>query len=417
MRFPLAAALALSLLRAQPDTSSPDRLLAGIRRHVRDNLARLPNYTCRLTIERFHGPAAARHPTRVDTVHIEVGYVDGKELYAWPGQKFENKRLEQLMPPGGAVGNGDFALHIRSIFLTNAATFTYVGPTEEDGRPALQFQYRIAQEKSQYALSDGEHTALIGYHGSFWADAKTLGLMRLEVMVDDIPERIRVRQAGSKLTYALTRIGGADFLLPQSSDLFMLDSAGRESRNLTRFEQCHQYQGESVVSFVDPSAVAESPKAVTEVTLPAGLLVEMSLRTELNLERLVIGDPVKATVVHDVQKTGVVIIPKGATVTGRVTRLGHMTNGRVQYTVAGIRLSTIEFADKHAGFTASLESFAFAAAQIAVAAGQDRSVTKRERRDGYPLEPGEGLLSIRGNVSRIPPGAHMFWRTLPGRKD
>ena len=409
MRFPLAA-LALAWLppvgaqTGPPPEPSPEAMLATIRRNVRENLERLPNYTCRLTIERYRKAGGQRHATRVDTVHLEVGYVDRQELYAWPGQKFENRRLEQIMPPGGAVGNGDFALHARAIFMTNDATFTYAGRGEEDGRLVVRFDYRIEQKKSRYALSDGEATAMVPYHGSFWADAGSLQLIRLEVQADDVPSKIRIRGSHIVLTYAPARIGGADFLLPQSSDLLLTDTAKNESRNLTRFEQCRQYQGESVMSFVDPTSVPEAHKTVTEIRLPAGLLMEMILRTELNLDRAVIGDPIAAVVAHDIVREGAVVIPKGATVTGRITRIGQTMTGRIQYHTAGIRLTSVEFGDRHADLTASLESFAYAAAQITVSAGSK------------DMEPGEGLLFVRGNVTRIPPGAHMFWRTLPNQK-
>src|SRR5690349_9427689 len=119
-----AALLAICSLAAQP---AADALLTGIRQKMRENLSRLPDYTCRLTIERFMGAENAKRRHPIDTVHIEVGYVDGKELYAWPGQKFASKGLDEMMPAGGVVATGDFALHVRSIFLGNAATFTYAG--------------------------------------------------------------------------------------------------------------------------------------------------------------------------------------------------------------------------------------------------------------------------------------------------
>jgi hypothetical protein len=52
----LLAALALPLLSAPPDPT-PEALLAAIRQSVRQNLTRLRDYTCRLTIERSSGAA------------------------------------------------------------------------------------------------------------------------------------------------------------------------------------------------------------------------------------------------------------------------------------------------------------------------------------------------------------------------
>src|SRR5439155_2826720 len=127
----------------------------AIRQKVRQNLTRLPDYTCRLTIQRSTGREGVRRQQPVDTVRIEVGYVDGKELYAWPGQKFESVKLEDMMPAGGTVGTGDFALHVKAIFLTDAAMFTYTGRSRQEGRDAIEFQYRVPRARSRYMLRSG----------------------------------------------------------------------------------------------------------------------------------------------------------------------------------------------------------------------------------------------------------------------
>jgi hypothetical protein len=405
MRY-LIALLALAPLYSQQD---PDALLAAIRQKMRENQARLPDYTCRLTIDRSSGPEHAKHLRPIDTVHIEVGYVDGKEMYAWPGQKFSGKGLDKLMPAGGIVGTGDFALHVKSIFLGKSASFTLVGRNMREGHESIQFDYRVPRQKSQYLLLSGTgRQDIVGFHGSFWVDATTLLLDRLEITLDDIPPAHRVRRAGSILNYAVARIGAADFLLPHSSELFLVDERGTESRNRTRFEQCHQYLGESVVSFAEPSpSIADAPKPVTEIRLPAGLLVEMILKTTVDGARAVIGDPLQAVVSRDAVKSGAVVIPKGARVTGRITRISQRTAGRITYQVLGVRLSTVEFADHKAEFTGSLESVGLASAQVTIA-GQDR----RDSNHANSAAHGESIIFVKGNSLHIPAGAHMSWRTV-----
>jgi hypothetical protein len=325
--------------------------------------------------------------------------VDGKELYAWPGQKFANKSLEEMMPAGGAVGTGDFALHVRSIFLTNAPSFTFAGHVVHEGHDAIQFDFTVPQKKSRYLVRSGpQRQQVVGYHGSFRADAKTLLLRQLEITLDDIPATLGILRAGSFLNYAVTRIGGADFLLPHSSELFIVDAGGRESRNKTRFEQCHQYMGESVVSFADPSTVPDSPKTVTEIQLPSGLLLDLTLEAAIDGTRAVIGDPIHAVVARDA-KSASLVVPKGARVTGRITRLGQRTAGRLTYQVLGLRLSTIEFESHKADFLGYLESVAVAALQVTVGEKNQSSGT------------GESVLFVKGNSLRIPAGAHMYWRT------
>jgi hypothetical protein len=407
----LAAILALPLLHAQP-APAPAELLNSIRRNMRDNLEHLPDYTCSLTIDRSIRDQNDRRFSHIDTVRIEVGYVDGKELYAWPGEKFEDRKLDEMMPPGGAVGTGDFALHAKAIFISNAPAFTYAGLDDIDGRSVVHFRFQIPREKSRYAIGSAAALAVVAYHGSFWADVRTFQLQRLEIEADQIPPELKIARAANVLTYMVARIGGADFLLPKTSELLLRDSSGRENRNLTRFDRCRQYQGESVLSFADPAALTEPDRPVIQVDLPAGLLVQMSLRTDLQLDRLVIGDPISATVVRDAVKSGTVVIPKGAAVTGRITRVGSLRNGRSVDRMVGLRIDTIEFPGHRADFIGALETFAYAAARISVASFDQAPRRKNGARDPRLLEPGESILSIHGSVSRIPAGAHMFWRTL-----
>lgn len=394
----VCATVAITLSICAQAGPSSDTILEGIRQKVRQNLTRLPDYTCHVTIQRSRGAEGGRRLQRVDTVHIEIGYVDGKELYAWPGQRFENANLEEMLPDGGSVATGDFALHVKAIFLSNAATFTYVGRSIEAGREMVRFQYRVPRAKSRYLIRTGANQeSVVGYGGSFWADSETLLLRRLEIMVDEIPPQVRIRTAGSTLTYALARIGEAEFLLPQISDLFIVDKNGRESRNLTRFDRCRQYSGESSVSFADPAPLSiEGPTSLSELSVPPGILVEMILRSDLDGTRAAIGDPFSAVVSRDAVKAGTLVVPKGAKVSGRITRLGQITRGRVMYQLLGLRLSAIEFANRRGEFNASLESLAVAGTPTEVGRGTQR---------------GETVLFVKGNLLHIPAGVHMYWRT------
>src|SRR5262249_42108894 len=114
--------------------------------------------------------------------------------------------------------------------------------------------------------------------------------------------------------------------------------------------------------------------------------------------RAVIGDPIHAVVARDVVKSGAVVVPKGAKVTGRITRIGQRPSGRITYQVLGLRLSTVEFTNHKAEFIGYLESLALAATQVTI--GERTSSTSQG-----------SVIFVKGNSLHIPPGAHMYWRT------
>ena len=51
----------------------------------------------------------------------------------------------------------------------------------------VRYDFRVSKIISGYQLRVDNRTAVVSYHGSFWADPKTLEAARLEVIADDIP--------------------------------------------------------------------------------------------------------------------------------------------------------------------------------------------------------------------------------------
>ena len=233
------------------DQSSQRPLLSQIKAKMADNLSRLPNYTCLQTIERSHRDARKKRFERQDLVRLEVALVGGRELFAWPGaQRIDETDLGKLLQTG-VFGNGNFGVFARAIFLTDTAEFEYAGETQFDARRAVRFRYRVNPGASDYRIRVNRQEAAVGYRGDFWVDAQTLDLIRLEVIADKVPPLLNLDFANNAINYARTRIGGVDFLLPQTSEVVMQELNGNENRNRTSFGQCRQFTGESVLSFGD----------------------------------------------------------------------------------------------------------------------------------------------------------------------
>ena len=283
-------------------------LLARIKTKAAENLQRLPNYTCTETIERSRRARHSKTSSGSTRSGLEVALVGGKELFSWPGAgKFEEKGIGELVGSGAAIGNGAFALHAKSIFLSTWPTFTYVGERPLEGRSAIRYDYVVPQMVSRYQIRAGASQARVGYHGSFWVEPDTLDLIRLEVYADSLSTNLELRESSDALEYRQVRIGDVDFLLPQSSELRMIDLLGNESRNRTRLSECRQYTGESVVTFGDippPSVMAAPAPQMKPIHLPSGLRVEMRLQTPIQSGRSATGDPVKALLGRDLMSDG-----------------------------------------------------------------------------------------------------------------
>jgi hypothetical protein len=317
------AFFAVLLAQAQQGPAPDVSLLGRIKSKVAENLKRLPNYTCTQTIVRSLRRKPAAKLQRLDTVRLEIAYIEGKELYGWPGSgRIDESQITKLV--GGTIGNGDFALLPNSIFLGPGAQFRYQGESALDGKSAIRYDYMVPRQASGYQIQAGATAAIVGYHGSFWVDPDTLDLMRLEVAADDIPHPLNLVSAVDKMEYDHVTIGSSMFLLPRGSELDITDSLGTLSQNRIRLQACHQFIGESALSFKDLPAenfVAPAKPTLNQVDLPDDFSMDVGLDTAIDTASSAVGDAVNATLKQNVRTQGEATIPKGARVSGHIVRL------------------------------------------------------------------------------------------------
>lgn len=385
-----------------------------------DILSRLPNYTCLQTIERMRRRAPARKLELVDMVRLEVALVDGNELFSWPGAgRFEDTEISDMVH-GGAIGNGNFALHARGVFMSRAPSFTYIGEQEWNGREALRWDYRVPLNLSGYTLKMGPVEARTAYRGSFWVDADSLDLMRLEVHAVDIPAQLLLKSAQDAVEYARMNIGGRSFLLPKMSQMTLVDVDGSESRNRTEFSSCRQYTGESVLSFDDPAETAAVSQEEKWIELPPKLGLDMALETPIRDGESAVGDPVTAVLIKSLKKGKTVLAPKGSLVHGRITLLRRQDVHSGTH-VVGLKFFELEFPGTRAKLNATLNYMAAVGVNVPGSAG----AASARQRPAWRLKPeqiaaelavGGSVFFVKGGL-KLERGLRMNWRTAPITED
>ena len=392
----IAVALAVLCLRAQAPLPPDLDALSKIRARMIFNLQHQPNYTCVETIERFSRTKSSKMKV-VDTVRLEVALVEGRELFAWPGaKKFEESDLSHMVTTG-AIGNGNFGTHAQALFGTRAATFHYLGEEDFQGKKAIRFDYVVPQMLSGYKIRVSAASAVVGYHGSFYADPATFDMERIVVIADAMRPALLLGAADDKIDYAVARIGESDFLLPAQSELSMVNLSGGEERNRVKFTSCRQFSGESVLTFDDaPTGKSETaPLPTREFDLPDGLDVQLVLTKDVDLQNAAVGDPISARVERDVKQKGVMILPKGATATGRIVRLERYDNS----SIVGVEFPEIEAP----GLLARMKG------KLVETAGL--TPPRRPMRPRSPQLPGEGIIQLNTGLHHLARGCIMFWRT------
>ena len=278
--------LALPALTWQAELPRDLLLLRDIKLRMRENLAHVPNYTCLETVARGrHGPPSLVVAVpgksvpfrRIDTLRFEVAEVDGEELFAFPGNHDFSKMELSEIAPTGLMGSGSFSGFLNQIFNSDSPQFHFAGEEKLDGRPTIRYDFLVSQLESRYLVYTEWGRAIVGFHGSFWADPRTFDLIRLELFGDDIPPSLGIDFTGNRMEYAMVRIGVSNVLLPQSGEISMRRLDGWADRNSLTFTHCREYGVESTISFADVGDSAEATGGTRNVELPSSLELTISL--------------------------------------------------------------------------------------------------------------------------------------------
>jgi hypothetical protein len=295
------------------EAAPPDALLLKIKAKVAENLSRLPNFTCTETIQRSLWYKSTAVPEMVDTVHLEVAFLQGQELYGWPGApRIDEPDVVKLV--GGSVGNGYFALFLNNIFLVQSTEFHYVGHVKLDGRDSLRYDYTVPPGAKAYRLMSARGAATVGYHGSIWVVDGEVDPARINVIADNVPTALGYSAATSLLDYGPTNIGSHTYVLPLAAEFTFTSTEGTENRSRLNFQACHEFVGESVVKFNQPTTASTVP-------LPAGFTVDADLIAAIDSETSAGGDAVQFTLRDPIKVNDRIVVPKGARLSGRIAHL------------------------------------------------------------------------------------------------
>jgi len=399
--------------------------LARTRQKMDQSLTHLPDYTCVATVQRSVQRAGHSDFKVVDTLRFEITHADGTELWSWPGApKFEDRPIAAMIR-SGTIGQGEFSLHARSVFTGGFANIKFAAAQDLAGRHTLRWDYNVPMFGSGWTIVSEGRSATAAQRGSFWADADTLEVVRLDVRSEGLPKDFPVSSAVNTIDYARVRIGPSSVLLPQTAALYLEHSSGERRRNLTEFSHCRQYSGTSAISFDTnpvsmPNKSAEPVKA-TEISLPVGLRVPIKLKSQIDSAKAVVGDPIEGIIDGDLSDRQVLLVPKGSLITGRLRRMEKYSDSSPHFLV-GIEFDDIDFPGHHARFFGSFKSLesevpgfiwflSSASSTKTPLVGGGASYTTNRETEHLPDVPGVGMFFMQGSAFRLPLGMRMVWQT------
>lgn len=409
------------LLNAQSDLPKDVLQLSQIRREVGKSLEMLNNYTCVETINREERKYARHGIQHVDTVNVEVAVANDREVYSWPGAKeFEDRDAGEIVG-GGLMSTGGFRSAIKSVLINNGSTIRFHGNEEILGRRAIRWDYTIPYNLSRWDVQIEGRSGRVSEAGSFWADAETLELLRLETVAHDIPPELRVTNIRETFDYARVRVRSRDLLLPQSIETSVTKQNGVENRNQIELSHCREFGAAAELSFNRSSTPPDKPASpVNELQLPVGLEISIRVVQVIDSKTATVGDGITAVIYAPVRYHRTVLIPKGALLQSRIRRLERQLTPWPYYLV-GLEFTDIEFPGHHArflgemlgivpvpGLTRGISTFRADNRTAGVAGNFITSHTETEI--AFKV-PGVSTFFMEGRDFRIPEGLQMSWVT------
>jgi hypothetical protein len=408
----------LAGLSAHAQDQDQADLLPRFRVNLKENLRHLPDYTCIETVARSRRSVKETHSQPLDTIRLRVGLIGGKERYTWPdAPSFDDRDLRDLVGRG-IIGTGNFADHVRHVFLSPAAVFKPLGSVDFRGRQAARFDYEVPVEYSRYKLRVAPEEAEVGIHGSFLVDPETMDLLTFEVRADEIPPELGLSRMAENIGYARVTIGNSPFLLATSSDLTIVTLDGEEYRNQITFGECHQFQAESklVIDPGEPAVVAATtPADSARASLPPATLVELALDSDIDPEKAAVGDAIRAIVTRPILDGARIIAPEGSVVRGRLVRVERSAQPFDHY-VVGLEFHTLENGKTPFDFFGTMQDAGPAPGILRQTKHVDPVFTKKRtaRLDILVREKprGEGILQLDAKHAPIRHGLKMRWLTV-----
>jgi len=419
----LRACLVLCLVLVLPASGGqeprPDlerELVQRVRQRMADNITLLPDYTCLETIERSVRTAGKKNPLVSDRIHLEVAYVGGNELFAWPGSEhFDADLFEELPRQAGAIATGGFGGWVGSLFGPSAPAFTFAGECIVEGRSGSRFTFRVPLSSSTHMFKVGDRRVKSAYAGSICIDPAASDIMTLEIQDEEIPAPLAA--SSEAIRYGRTRVGSSDFLLPQYDTLTVTDLEGKEFRNVTHYTACRQYTSHSSISFDSKYEAAPAAQEKTEESeLPGGISLDLSLETPITFGASAVGDPITARLNRTVHASGATI-PKGATVSGRIRGLEQYSEPKKGFVVS-LEFSSVTFDGKRTMFQARLVGPRFET-HVLPGTGSPGGLAElpeapRIVPTGFDIDksaPRFGVFRVQGDSLNLGRGRWMIWET------
>jgi hypothetical protein len=410
--------LALAFLWA--GAADPAATLSRVLAKAREDLKRIPNYTCVQTVTReFFTPAAPvkrscevlleakkkptldmkLRPSHTDRLRLEVAMTGVREMHAWVGAtRFDDRPIDEFVREG-PVGTGMFGSFLAAICEQDVHRLRFERELTVDGHDRLEFSFDVPHKDSHYRVKVYDSWVITAYRGTIEVDPATDDVTRIQVQTAVLPPAAGTCQTTTVLDLARTAMGPLATVARQR----FVAATGHEAVNTMRFSGCREYRGESTIRYEgDSTRTAEGGKTRKEErpSIPPGRPFSMELEEAIDPAVAAAGDPFVGRLREPLKDMrGRTLAPRGARVVGRLLRVQQYFSPREE-TIVVLQPVSVEVRG----------------AAMALSARQDLSKMMAAKKKFEILPPFEweksaALVRSEGQGAIVPKGFVTLWRT------
>ena len=186
------------------------QVLAEARAAAASFTAGLPNFLVKQATTRYFSTGIPVSWQTIDVVTADVACVNGKEDY----RNVQINGVSANRPPErtGTWSTGEFSTTLEDVLspITNAQFKRRRGDDKIAGRPAVVYDYTVAQANSHWTMvSPDDRRYNPAYDGAIWIDKETRRVLRIEQRTSSIPLDFPLNKAESVVEYAYVKIDPA----------------------------------------------------------------------------------------------------------------------------------------------------------------------------------------------------------------
>jgi hypothetical protein len=169
-----------------------------------------------------------------DFVRMQVGWIEGRERFGWPGSARLSADSASELLGVGAASSGEFVGHLQAVVdgLRGAMRSEYEGNKKGELRWTLS-----SPTPSGFRIATDRGTAEVAFKGVLAADAQEGRITKLLVYADDIPTALGITVVESAIAFHSREIAGRMRNLPSKAVIRSVYRDGRSIINIVSFGQ------------------------------------------------------------------------------------------------------------------------------------------------------------------------------------